>query len=143
MTSYDRKKIVAAADPKNFSQSRYRSPPGDRAKTEEETDCSHFVNEIMKRNGFAFPYLPTSSLGCLSVFKEVPEKEASPGDLILYPGHVGFVTEDGLVISATQGGIQKRSQLEPRDPRFIPTISRLKKRQAGKGTWKILRWSCP
>lgn len=142
MAGDDRKRILAAADPKNFPRTRYRSPPGDQAKIEEVTDCSHFVNEVMGRSGFAFQYLPTGSLACLSVFREVPEKQALPGDLILYSGHVGFLAEDGLVVSATRGGIQRRSQLDPDNPQFIPSITRLEKRAAGKGGWRFLRWSC-
>ena len=143
MTSIDRQKILSAADPSNFTKTRYQSPPESGSKIEDQTDCSHFVNIMMKKNGFDFTYAPTQSFECLTVFKVVQDSDALPGDLILYSGHVGILNSEGKVISATVGGDQKRSELDPKDPKFKPAITINEKNVAGRGRWKTLRWSCP
>ena len=142
MNDLDRKKLITLAEPVNFPHTPYQSPPR-ASKAEDETDCSHFVNQMMKRAGFDYPYAPTRYIECLRVFKPIQEGDARAGDLIIYPSHMGILDASGQVISATQGGPQKRSQLKPSDPRFIPSITRFKKDLAGDGQWKVLRWSCP
>lgn len=127
LSDEDRKAILEAADLGRFSKTRYRSPPNNGTRPEEETDCSHFVNEIYGRANFAFQYSPTSTIGCLSVFKEAGEANAKPGDLVLYLGHVGILDDQGMVISATRGGPGRRSMRD----------------QAGHGKSKIICWSCP
>jgi hypothetical protein len=142
MKDVDRNKLMSLADPVNFPHTRYQSPPRS-PKTEDSTDCSHFVNEMMRRAGFEYPYAPTRDIECLRVFKTVPESDARIGDIILYSGHIGLLDASGRVISATEGGKARRSRLEPNDPAFLPSITRLSKQDAGHGRWKIFRWSCP
>jgi hypothetical protein len=125
MTDYDRDRILEIADPVNFSKTRYQSPPSKDATIEEETDCSHFVQEIYNRAGFKFTYSPTSTFNCLQVFQETENsKEVKPGDLVLFYDHIGIFTKDGRVISATVGGgEEKRAKLEINDKRFKSSIS--------------------
>lgn len=143
MTESDRQKILAIADPRKFSRTRYQSPPHNGATPEVETDCSHFVHDIMNRAGFEFPYTPTRSFECLRSFKSIPSTQALPGDLIMFSGHVGILGSDGLIISATTGGKNRRSSLDPDDKDFLSSITRLTQDQFGRETPKVIRWSCP
>lgn len=143
MTEATRRTLTTAAHPGNFKNTRYKRPPGKGTKIEEEADCSSFVNEVFRRAGINFPYVPTVNMRCLKTFSEVPQSEAKAGDLILYPGHVGILDEDGLVISATVGGPRHRSMRLPTDPGFLSAITRLKRDQVHAGKWIILRWRCP
>ena len=143
LTTKDRETILKNADPENFTRTQYRSPPGSGVKTEEQTDCSNFVNEIFKRSGIEYPYADTSTFQCIQSFHETPTDQALPGDLVLYRGHIGILDTSGKVISATSGGPKKRSMRSPNDPDFIPSITRLNKNQAGEGKSKILQWRCP
>jgi NlpC/P60 family len=53
-------------------------------------DCSHLVNEIYVRAGFSYPYTNSFDLYAgIANFKRV--KNPRPGDLIVWPGHVGIV----------------------------------------------------
>jgi cell wall-associated NlpC family hydrolase len=55
-----------------------------------KTDCSHLVHAIYARAGFSYDYASSSDLydGNVS-FRRV--KHPQPGDLIVWPGHVGIV----------------------------------------------------
>jgi hypothetical protein len=142
MTSSDRDKILNLADPKNFPNTRYSSPPSPSADIESETDCSHFVEEIYKRAGFEYPYTSTGEMSCLGqTFEMDSEENASPGDLILYKGHIGILDREGKVISATRGGEENRSKLDPTNKRFLPSITKNNKIDFGKNR-KVLKWKC-
>jgi hypothetical protein len=138
-----RNKILEFANPEHFLKTRYASPPSETKKIEEETDCSHFVQQIYHRSGLDYPYIPTSAYRCLSIISEVKKEDILPGDIILYRGHVGIYSKDKKVISATLGGTNRRSMLEPSDPNFVPSITNLPIDQAYNGEWKALRWECP
>jgi cell wall-associated NlpC family hydrolase len=143
MTEAIRRTLIAAANPEDFKNSRYKSPPREGTKIEEDVDCSSFVNEVFRRAGIEYPYTPTANMRCLKTFSEVPQSDAKTGDLILYQGHVGILDDDGLVISATVGGPGRRSMRLPTDPGFLSAITRLKRDQVHAGKWVILRWRCP
>ncbi len=55
-------------------------------------DCSHFVHSVYDRAGYHFAYAPTSNL-----YAGVPEfhhvKRPQPGDLVVWLGHAGIVTD--------------------------------------------------
>jgi hypothetical protein len=154
LTSEDRQKILTLADPKNFTKTRYQMHPRKGKSIEEETDCSHFANEIYRRAGFDFPYASTGNLTCVNTFQEIPNDQAQPGDLLLYKGHVGIMDKDGGLISATVGsdrfsGIRiERAKLSIDDKDFKSSISRIPKSKnafshSGFGTPKVIRWGCP
>jgi len=140
--SETREKILTLSDPRNFPKTRYVSPPGKDAKLEDETDCSHFVQEIYKQAGLEFHYSPTSTLSCLKVFQEVSSQDARPGDLVLYSGHVGILSGDGMLISSTIGGrVTRYSTRDPSDKKFKSAITRLPI-YSDFGRPKFLKWRC-
>lgn len=143
MSDAGRDALLKIADPISFPKTRYQSPPKFGSSIEEETDCSGFVNEVWRRAGYEYPYTATSLFRCLNNFQPIPIDQSRAGDVILYKGHIGIIDRSGLVISATRGGIEKRSTRESGDKNFLSSISRLSKENAGIGTWQILRWSCP
>lgn len=55
-------------------------------------DCSHFVHKVYEQAGYPFAYAPASNL-----YKGVPEfryvKRPQPGDLVVWRGHAGIVTD--------------------------------------------------
>ena len=138
-----REKILSIANPSHFLKTRYQSPPDRTKPIEEETDCSRFTQQIYKKAGMEYLYSGTATFHCLNVFKEVSQDQGKPGDLVLYRSHIGILSKNGNVISATVGGPKKRSQLDPENPDFLPSITELPVDQAGSGTYKIIRWSCP
>src|SRR5262245_30311812 len=55
-----------------------------------EVDCSHLVHNIYERAGFPYSYAPSSTLFAgAPEFRQVTRPQ--PGDLIVWPGHVGIV----------------------------------------------------
>ncbi len=100
LTEDERVRVLEAADPANFPATRYRQGPNLRRGVEKETDCSRFVHEIYKRAGLPYAFRATQDLGNAREFDLLPEKEALPGDLMLFRGHVGIVNDDGRIISA-------------------------------------------
>jgi len=53
-------------------------------------DCSHLVHTIYERAGFPYSYVSSSTLyDGTKEFQRV--KHAQPGDLVVWPGHVGIV----------------------------------------------------
>ena len=53
-------------------------------------DCSHLVHAIYARAGFPYSYVSSSALYAgTKEFQRV--KRAQPGDLVVWPGHVGIV----------------------------------------------------
>ena len=140
LTTEDRDKIIKISDPENFPKTRYASPPDTTKPIEVETDCSHFTNEIYRRAGIDFPYVPTSLMRCLEYFKEVSMDEAKPGDLILYPIHVGILNKNRKIISPGRGGKKRFSTLAPADKNFIPSIQELNINAFGVP--RFYKWRC-
>jgi len=53
------------------------------------SDCSHLVHAIYERAGFPYPYAKSSDLYAgVGEFRRVTR--AQPGDLVVWPGHVGI-----------------------------------------------------
>ena len=144
MTGQDRKKILSISDPKLFSLTRYHQISGGSRSIEDESDCSSFVTEIYRRAGFNFPYSPTSDFTCFSTFSMASVEESQPGDLILYPGHIGIMSSDGQVISATVGGKSRVSTLPKIDPRFRSAIRKMTIQDTVQSKpLGVMKWSCP
>jgi hypothetical protein len=55
-------------------------------------DCSHLVHEVLTTTGLAYPYATSNE-----IFAGIPQfrrvRSAQPGDLIVWPGHVGLVVD--------------------------------------------------
>jgi hypothetical protein len=55
-------------------------------------DCSHLVHEVLSTTGLAYPYATSNE-----IFAGIPQfrrvRSAQPGDLIVWPGHVGLVVD--------------------------------------------------
>jgi len=55
-------------------------------------DCSHLVYQLLTSTGLAYPYATS-----FQIFRGIPNfrrvSHAQPGDLIVWPGHVGLVVE--------------------------------------------------
>jgi cell wall-associated NlpC family hydrolase len=61
-----------------------------RVRLHSESDCSHLVHAIYDRAGFPYSYVSSSDLYVgTSEFQRVTH--AQPGDLVVWPGHVGIV----------------------------------------------------
>lgn len=73
------------------------------------TDCSGFTYRVYQNFGYT---LPRSSYEQRSAGKSVEYKNAQPGDLICYSGHVGIYIGSGYIVHASnskpypQGGIK-------------------------------------
>lgn len=130
----DRERILDEADPANFPATRYRRGPSSAKGIEKEADCSSFVHEVYKRAGLPYRFSPTAHMGELREFDVLPEKEARPGDLMLFRGHVGIVDEDGKIISALRTRHRKRKS-------SIAAIDR-KHFKSFKGRRYVLRYRC-
>ena len=77
LTTDDGLSVIASA-----LDSRFRLHSGN--------DCSHLVHTIYERAGFPYSYVSSSSLFAgTKEFQRV--KHAQPGDLVVWPGHVGIV----------------------------------------------------
>ena len=73
-------------------------------------DCSHFVNSLFQQAGLYYKYEPSRVLyRGTAAFKRVSRPE--PGDLIVWPGHVGVVVdpEHTTFISALRRGVRVSS----------------------------------
>jgi hypothetical protein len=59
---------------------------------EQKPDCSHLVHEILSDAGLSYPYATS-----FEIFAGIPQfqrvRRAQPGDLIVWPGHVGLVVD--------------------------------------------------
>lgn len=130
----DRERILAIADPDNFPATRYRRGPNSARGIEKETDCSHFVHEVYKRAGLPYGFAPTAHLANSREFDLLPEKEARPGDLMLFRGHVGIIDEKGKIISALRTRHRKRKT-------SIAAIDR-KHFKSFRGKRYVLRYRC-
>lgn len=70
-------------------------------------DCSHFVNSLFQQAGLYYRYAPSVALyRGSSAFRRVYRPR--PGDLIVWPGHVGIVVdpEHTTFISALRRGVR-------------------------------------
>jgi hypothetical protein len=56
-------------------------------------DCSGFICHVMNESGYRNDYEPTRALSGSKALTKKTEDEVLPGDLILFEGHVGIVTE--------------------------------------------------
>lgn len=70
-------------------------------------DCSGFVNYVFTKKGVPLNdgsewYKTVSNYGV-----EVTAEEALPGDIVVWPGHVGIYLGDGMCISALGGDTRK------------------------------------
>ncbi len=142
MSSEDREKILSMSNPENFPNTRYEAPKSPDTPIEQQTDCSHFVQEIYHRAGFDFPYAPTKDMECLSIFEMDDMDSAEPGDLVIYKGHVGILDKDGKIISATVGGAKERSKLPVDDPNFKSSIQKYNV-DTFNNIKGVLKWKCP
>ena len=62
----------------------------ERVKAAKQPDCSHLVHAIYLQAGFPYPYASSSDLYAGSDdFQRVTRPQ--PGDLVVWPGHVGIV----------------------------------------------------
>ena len=68
------------------------------------TDCSGFTMSVYANFGYS---LPRSSGDYYYVGKAVSEAELLPGDIVVYPGHVGIYFGNGMMVHAStpQSGI--------------------------------------
>lgn len=70
-------------------------------------DCSHFVNSLFQQAGLYYKYVPSRALyRGTAAFRRVYRPQ--PGDLIVWPGHVGIVVdpEHTTFISALRRGVR-------------------------------------
>ncbi|MBZ5529498.1 MAG: CHAP domain-containing protein [Acidobacteriia bacterium] len=59
-------------------------------------DCSHLVNEIYRLAGFPYAYASSFDLFARGSDNFARVKTPQPGDLIVWPGHVGLVVDPAL-----------------------------------------------
>jgi hypothetical protein len=70
-------------------------------------DCSHLVHEVLAAGGLDYPYATS-----FEIFAGIPQfrrvRSEQPGDLIVWPGHVGVVVspEDRTFVSTTRTGVR-------------------------------------
>jgi hypothetical protein len=128
-----REAIIEASTPDNFPNTRYRKSYSLGKSIEQETDCSRFVFHIFQRAGLYYPMATTKNFNCLSVFKEINEENARAGDVVLTRGHIGILSRDGKLISATSG---KRSRWRGSSIRELSLKS-------FRGRKRFYSWTCP
>ena len=72
-------------------------------------DCSHLVHELLTSAGLDYPYAPSTSIFTgLPQFQRVSTPQ--PGDLIVWPGHVGVIIDPRhhTFLSSTRTGIRTK-----------------------------------
>ncbi len=76
--------------------------------SENVNDCSYFVQRVLREKGCTPPNMParlTTSHNMTRIFG--PAKKCAPGDIVHYPGHMGFYHSPGKFLGANsgQGGV--------------------------------------
>lgn len=64
-------------------------------------DCSHFVWEVLKQAGYNVPYRNSFALKAWTI--PISKANARPGDLVFWPGHVGFYAGNNQTIDHGSG----------------------------------------
>jgi hypothetical protein len=111
--SAEKSRLVTRSDGLSIIQtiSEYReSLPRHAAKP----DCSHLVNDVYDLAGFPYPYAKSSDLYAgHSNFVRVNSPQ--PGDLIVWRGHVGLVTDprEHLFYSSVRSGLDVEDYTSP------------------------------
>jgi hypothetical protein len=108
----DRKNLLSIANPENYPLTRYRKRPRSFPK---ETDCSHFVHFVFKEAGFPYHYRSSKDFPLAQEFEPISPRNALPGDVVLYRGHIGIISENYKVISATKN----RKSIQELDAQFF------------------------
>lgn len=75
-----------------------------------DLDCSHFVQWLFEQAGLYYGYAPSRTLYAgMPGFKRVSRPH--PGDLIVWPGHVGVVVDpaERTFLSALRSGVKTAS----------------------------------
>lgn len=72
-------------------------------------DCSHLVARILRDAGLSVGYRNSTALATWTA--RVAKASAQPGDLVLYPGHVGVYVGGGMMID--HGGPGAGANLKP------------------------------
>ena len=94
--------LLSAVQGQALADFALQSGPGIRPKP----DCSHLVHLLFSRAGLVYPYE-----GSRVLHRGVPDFERvrvpQPGDLVIWPGHVGIVLspEDTTFLSSVRSGI--------------------------------------
>lgn len=127
MSEEARDQILRIADPENYPNTRYRKRPRSFPK---ETDCSHFVHQVYSMAGFPYQYQSSRHFSRAEEFEPIPVREAKPGDLVLFRNHIGILSKNYQIISATR---QRRSIQELE----VHAFPRLKK------SAQVFRYRCP
>ncbi|GEM_PF-198653 len=69
----------------------------------EGTDCSGYTMRLYEKVGIT---IPRTSYSQENIGEEVEYEDAQPGDLVLYPGHVGIYMGDNKMIHATDNFVK-------------------------------------
>ncbi len=120
-------KVLNLADPTNFPHTRYRKRP---RKFPKETDCSHFVHQIFGQAGYPYRYRSTKDFAEAEEFVAISPRDAQPGDVVLYKNHMGILSKNFSVISATRQ--------RPAIRELAASAFRL-----GKQSYRVYRYRCP
>ena len=116
LSSATTKFIVDNDDPTGFSERSLSLEPkemvlrmGQQIEST-DLDCSHFVQWLFERAGLYYGYAPSRMLyDGMPGFRRV--RHPRPGDLIVWPGHVGIVVdpEEETFLSALRSGVKTSS----------------------------------
>ena len=77
-----------------------------RGRGRSKPDCSHLVHAVYERAGFPYSYMSSSDLYAgVDEFHQVTHPQ--PGDLVVWPGHVGIVVNpsQNTFFSSLRSGI--------------------------------------
>ena len=62
---------------------------GDASQGGANSDCSHFVHDILSQTGIDLPYVTTHSIGGSPDYREVNQEDAFLGVIVVQGGHMG------------------------------------------------------